>query len=86
MLTSSNIPIEVMSGFIYSTDQSAKILLFKTEYTPRDGARFVIIFNFQYDLTANDELKVTSHEQKWLDASLSPTEKSKTKDTTNILF
>ena len=50
-----------MSGFIYSTGQSAKALLFKSEYLPRDVARFVIIFNFQY---YSDELKVTSHDQK----------------------
>jgi hypothetical protein len=56
-----HIPLEGMSGFIYSTDQSAKALLFKSEYLPRDVARFVIIFNFQY---YSDELKVTSHDQK----------------------
>lgn len=56
-----HIPLEVMSGFIYSTGQSAKALLFKSEYLPRDVARFVITFNFQY---YSDELKVTSHDQK----------------------
>jgi hypothetical protein len=53
-----------MSGFIYSTDQSANIFLLKTEFTPKAVARFVIIFNFQYDWMEKDELKVTSSENK----------------------
>jgi hypothetical protein len=40
-----HIPLEGMSGFIYSTGQSAKALPFKSEYLPSDVARIVIIFN-----------------------------------------
>ena len=60
---SRHIPLEVMSGFIYSTGQSAKTLLFKSEYLP-DVARFVIILNLQYDWMGKDELKFTSSEHK----------------------
>jgi hypothetical protein len=49
---------------IYSTDQSAKIFLLKTEYTPKAVARFVIILNFHYDWMEKDGLKVTSPEHK----------------------
>ena len=64
LLTSSNIRLEVISGFIYSTDQSTKIFLLKTEYTPKAVARFVIILNFHYDWMEKDGLKVTSPEHK----------------------
>ena len=73
-----------MSGLIYSTDQSAKILL-KTKYTPRDVARFVIKSNIQHYYIAKDELKVHMNKNGiLLDSNLSPTEKNKTKHTTNI--
>ena len=52
-VTSNDIPFELMSGFIFSTDQSAMGILskslvvyfVKTEYIPRAVVRLINIFN-----------------------------------------
>ena len=55
-LESHNIPYEVMSGFIFLTDQSVISPLFKTKYTPRAVVRLVNIFNCpEYDWMVKDE-------------------------------
>ena len=41
----TNIQLGVMSGFLYTTDQSAMNLVLKTKYTPRAVVRLINIFN-----------------------------------------
>ena len=57
-LTSNYKPSGVISGSIFSTDQSPMSLIFETEYIPRDVVRLVNINIFNclaYDWTVKDK-------------------------------
>jgi hypothetical protein len=67
-----------MSMFIFSTDQSAMSLLFKTVFTPRAVVRLVNIVNcLAYDKVVKDKWKVGWHDPIGilLDDSVSPDKK-----------
>ena len=61
----TNIQLGVMSGFLFTTDQSAMNLVLKTKYTPRAVVRLINIFNC---LTVKEEWKVTYRHDLILDA------------------
>ena len=69
---SNNILFVGMSEFIFSTDQSAIIIFYKTEYTIRVVFRLVNIFNcLAHNWTVKDKSKSTTPNETLLDIIVS---------------